>query len=239
MKKPLLSPVSGDVEYLTGMKPGAYLDLVSGRGDSYRRAQQHTAVRMTGIRGLFELAGGVRELRRLPASWRVLDLWVTFRRSIRAPRRPRSWARRSSRARTPCCSSPRRRWSHATCPREHHRPAPNHPAQRPGGYRPALADRRYLLLLFAMLTSTLVYVQYLSAPVAGLVAGTIVWFFGEAVSAPTLFLACPAPAGPPELRSRYPGAADAMYGLRGPGPGPRGSRLGPLRRRAVVVVADS
>jgi hypothetical protein len=93
-----------------------------------------------------------------------------------------------------------------------------------------------------MLTSTLVYVQYLSAPVvgvAGLVAGTIVWFFGEAVSAPTLFLACPAPAGPPELRSRYPGAADAMYGLRGPGPGPRGSRLGPLRRRAVVVVADS
>ena len=74
-----------------------------------------------------------------------------------------------------------------------------------------------------MLTSTLVYVQYLSAPVvgvAGLVAGTIVWFFGEAVSAPTLFLACPAPAGPPELRGRCLGAANAMYGL--------GAALGPV-----------
>lgn len=112
MTKSSLSPVAGDVEYLTGMKLGAYLDLVrerfpelhrdlrfdragaaraleqltllfnefetddpeSGRGDSYRRAQQHTAVRLTGIRRLFELAGGVRELRRLSASWRVLDL---------------------------------------------------------------------------------------------------------------------------------------------------------------------
>lgn len=169
-------------------------------------------------------------------------------------------------------------------PRDHHRPPPAHPAQRPGGYRPLLADRRYLLLLFAMLASTLVYVQYLSAlplavrdrglsptvyaalitvnglvvvafelpvtrftqrcrvrpvvasgtaltclgmalygpswGVAGLVAGTVVWSFGEAVSAPTLFLAYPARAGPPGLRGRYLGAANAMYGL--------GAALGPV-----------
>ncbi|UNO43143.1 MFS transporter [Streptomyces sp. MST-110588] len=151
------------------------------------------------------------------------------------------------------------------------------PGPRARGYRPLLADRRYLLLLFAMLISTLVYVQYLSAlplavhdqglsttvyavlitvngltvvafelpvtrftqrcrvrpvaavgtaltclgmtlygpswGIAGLVVATLMWSFGEAVSAPTLFLAYPARAGPPDLRGRYLGAASAMYGL--------------------------
>ncbi|MFJ9247782.1 MFS transporter [Streptomyces sp. NPDC101776] len=56
--------------------------------------------------------------------------------------------------------------------------------------------------------------------VPGLVTGTVVRSFGEAVSAPTLFLAHPAQAGPPELRGRYLGAANAMYGL--------GASLGPV-----------
>ncbi|GCD32724.1 SAM-dependent methyltransferase [Streptomyces chrestomyceticus JCM 4735] len=49
-------------------------DRRNGRGDSYRRAQQHIAVRMTGIRKLFELAGGVQDLRDLSPTWRALDL---------------------------------------------------------------------------------------------------------------------------------------------------------------------
>lgn len=49
-------------------------DQENGRGDSYRRAQEHIAVRMTGIRRLFELAGGVDDVADLPATWRTLDL---------------------------------------------------------------------------------------------------------------------------------------------------------------------
>ncbi|WP_158716983.1 class I SAM-dependent methyltransferase [Streptomyces rimosus] len=49
-------------------------DRENGRGDSYRRAQQNIAVRMTGIRRLFELAGGVRDVGDLPPTWRTLDL---------------------------------------------------------------------------------------------------------------------------------------------------------------------
>ncbi|MFF3272465.1 MFS transporter [Streptomyces chrestomyceticus] len=171
-------------------------------------------------------------------------------------------------------------------PRRRHRApvARVRPGPRGRGYRPLLADRRYLLLLLAMLISTLVYVQYLSAlplavrdqdlsttvyaalitvngltvvafelpvtrftqrcrvrpvtavgtaltclgmtlygpawGIAGLVAATLTWSFGEAVSAPTLFLAYPARAGPPDLRGRYLGAASAMYGL--------GSTVGPV-----------
>ncbi|UNO43140.1 class I SAM-dependent methyltransferase [Streptomyces sp. MST-110588] len=49
-------------------------DRENGRGDSYRRAQKHIAVRMTGIRRLFELAGGVKDVRDLSPTWRTLDL---------------------------------------------------------------------------------------------------------------------------------------------------------------------
>ncbi|CAM5280035.1 Class I SAM-dependent methyltransferase OS=Streptomyces rimosus subsp. rimosus (strain ATCC / DSM 40260 / JCM 4667 / NRRL 2234) OX=1265868 GN=SRIM_002280 PE=4 SV=1 [Streptomyces rimosus subsp. rimosus] len=49
-------------------------DRDNGRGDSYRRAQQNIAVRMTAIRRLFELAGGVQDVRDLPPTWRILDL---------------------------------------------------------------------------------------------------------------------------------------------------------------------
>ncbi|GAB1646625.1 MFS transporter [Krasilnikovia sp. MM14-A1259] len=48
--------------------------------------------------------------------------------------------------------------------------------------------------------------------VAGLVTATLVWSLGEVVGSPTL-TAYPAQAGPVEFRSRYLGAAQAMFGL--------------------------
>ncbi|MFJ6719086.1 MULTISPECIES: MFS transporter [unclassified Streptomyces] len=49
--------------------------------------------------------------------------------------------------------------------------------------------------------------------VAALVIATLVWSFGEIVGYPTLFFAYPAQAGPPELRGRYLGASNSLYGL--------------------------
>lgn len=55
---------------------------------------------------------------------------------------------------------------------------------------------------------------------AALVIGTLVWSFGEIVGYPTLFFAYPSQAGPPELRGRYLGASNSLYGL--------GTALGPF-----------
>ncbi|MBT2403251.1 MULTISPECIES: MFS transporter [unclassified Streptomyces] len=48
---------------------------------------------------------------------------------------------------------------------------------------------------------------------AALVIATLVWSLGEIVGYPTLFFAYPAQAGPPELRGRYLGASNSLYGL--------------------------
>jgi hypothetical protein len=55
--------------------------------------------------------------------------------------------------------------------------------------------------------------------VVGLVVATVVWTFGEIVSGPTLS-AYPAMAGPADLRGRYIGASQAVFGL--------GFALGPI-----------
>ncbi|MFE9255364.1 MFS transporter [Streptomyces sp. NPDC006879] len=55
---------------------------------------------------------------------------------------------------------------------------------------------------------------------AALVIATLVWSLGEIVGYPTLFFAYPAQAGPPELRGRYLGASNSLYGL--------GTALGPV-----------
>jgi predicted MFS family arabinose efflux permease len=55
---------------------------------------------------------------------------------------------------------------------------------------------------------------------AGLVAATAIWSFGEIVGAPTTYFAYPAQAGPPSHRGRYLGAANGVYGL--------GTAVGPL-----------
>ncbi|MDH2387437.1 MFS transporter [Streptomyces sp. HNM0663] len=55
---------------------------------------------------------------------------------------------------------------------------------------------------------------------AALVIATLVWSLGEIVGYPTLFFAYPAQAGPPELRGRYLGASNSLYGL--------GTALGPF-----------
>ncbi|MEU9144207.1 MFS transporter [Streptomyces sp. NPDC048349] len=49
--------------------------------------------------------------------------------------------------------------------------------------------------------------------IAALVIATLVWSLGEIVGYPTLFFAYPAQAGPPELRGRYLGASNSLYGL--------------------------
>ncbi|WP_093798650.1 MFS transporter [Streptomyces sp. Wb2n-11] len=48
---------------------------------------------------------------------------------------------------------------------------------------------------------------------AALVIATLVWSLGEIIGYPTLFFAYPAQAGPPELRGRYLGASNSLYGL--------------------------
>jgi SAM-dependent methyltransferase len=48
--------------------------VVGGRGESYRRAQQSTSVRIRGIRGLFERLSPTRELRRLPGDFTAVDV---------------------------------------------------------------------------------------------------------------------------------------------------------------------
>lgn len=55
---------------------------------------------------------------------------------------------------------------------------------------------------------------------AALVLGTLVWSLGEIIGYPTLFFAYPAQAGPPQLRGRYLGASNSLYGL--------GTALGPF-----------
>ena len=55
---------------------------------------------------------------------------------------------------------------------------------------------------------------------AALVIATLVWSLGEIIGYPSLFFAYPAQAGPPELRGRYLGASNALYGL--------GSSIGPF-----------
>ena len=55
---------------------------------------------------------------------------------------------------------------------------------------------------------------------AALVIATLVWSLGEIIGYPTLFFAYPAQAGPPELRGRYLGASNSLYGL--------GTALGPF-----------
>jgi predicted MFS family arabinose efflux permease len=59
----------------------------------------------------------------------------------------------------------------------------------------------------------------------GFVVATVVWTLGEVVGYPTLFFAYPAQAGPPELRGRYLGASNGVYGL--------GITLGPVVGVAV------
>ncbi|MFF1558267.1 MDR family MFS transporter [Streptomyces sp. NPDC058279] len=49
--------------------------------------------------------------------------------------------------------------------------------------------------------------------ITALVIATLVWSLGEIVGYPTLFFAYPAQAGPPELRGRYLGASNSLYGL--------------------------
>ncbi|MGP3684315.1 MFS transporter [Streptomyces sp. IBSNAI002] len=49
--------------------------------------------------------------------------------------------------------------------------------------------------------------------IAALVIATLVWSLGEIIGYPTLFFAYPAQAGPPELRGRYLGASNSLYGL--------------------------
>jgi predicted MFS family arabinose efflux permease len=55
---------------------------------------------------------------------------------------------------------------------------------------------------------------------AALVIATLVWSLGEIIGYPTLFFAYPAQAGPPELRGRYLGASNSLYGL--------GTAIGPF-----------
>lgn len=55
---------------------------------------------------------------------------------------------------------------------------------------------------------------------AALVIATLLWSLGEIIGYPTLFFAYPAQAGPPELRGRYLGASNSLYGL--------GTALGPF-----------
>lgn len=163
-------------------------------------------------------------------------------------------------------------------PRRGPRPAtPATPEEKKaGGYAAVLADRRYVLFLFALVVNAIVYVQYVSAlPVAmradgfatgwfslvvalngaivitcellvtkvvqrwpmrlvvmtgfvllgagmafyalpiGIAAyliGTLIWSFAEIVAGPTIF-AYPAVASPEQLRGRYIGAANAMFGI--------------------------
>ncbi|MET8122538.1 MFS transporter [Micromonospora sp. NPDC005189] len=66
--------------------------------------------------------------------------------------------------------------------------------------------------------------------VAGLVVATLVWSLGEVVGSPTL-TAYPAQAGPVALRSRYLGAAQAMFGL--------GAAIGPPLGVAVWAVVGA
>lgn len=70
-----------------------------------------------------------------------------------------------------------------------------------------LAAAAGILLVGAGLTA-----YALPLPIAGLITATLVWSLGEVVGSPTM-TAWPAHAGPVELRSRYLGAAQAMFGL--------------------------
>lgn len=165
-------------------------------------------------------------------------------------------------------------------PRRAPRPAGATPATRAekkaGGYAAVLADRRYVLFLFALVVNAIVYVQYVSAlpvamradgfatgwfslvvalngaivitcellvtkvvqrwpmrlvvmtgfvllgagmafyalpiGIAAYIVGTLIWSFAEIVAGPTIF-AYPAVASPEQLRGRYIGAANAMFGI--------------------------
>ncbi|MFL6136852.1 MAG: MFS transporter [Frankiaceae bacterium] len=60
---------------------------------------------------------------------------------------------------------------------------PSAPAQRPGGYGAVLADRRYVLFLFALVVNAVVYVQYVSAlPVAMRAGGYATGWFSAVVA---------------------------------------------------------